>query len=477
MSSETASQREASAIPDLRVAIVGAGPAGFYAALDLLDQESPRACVDMFDRLPAPFGLVRYGVAPDHGKIRKVTAFFSRRVEAAGDRFRFFGNVELGEDISIDELREHYDAVVLSFGAQTDRVLGIPGEDLPQVYAAREFVAWYNGHPDFATTQFELTAEKGIVVGVGNVAVDVARMLMRTREEMAVTDVSDLALEVLAGGRIQEVAVVARRGPLQAKTTPSELLELTKMANVDLVVSASDLELDPVSQAVLDRGDVTRQTRRNLEIMEHEALRAPRPGRRCVRLRFYLSPIEVTGPSRVTAVRFQRNLLEEKKNGYLGVVPTGATEVMGCGVIFRSIGYKVAPVPGVPFNPDRSVIPHEAGQVLSCEEGQPARGLFVAGWAKRGPSGVIGTNKPDAIETVASLLAAHGRGELSEPATGDIVALLEGRRTRYVTYEDWKRLDAIEVEAGRSEGRPRSRLTSVEAMLAAVGKGACEAVH
>lgn len=455
----------------LRVAIVGAGPAGYYAALDLLASDSLDTHVDLFDRLPAPYGLVRYGVAPDHGKIRNVTKVYDRGVEAAGDRFRFFGHVELGTDISLDELMAGYNAVILTFGAQSDTRLRVPGEDLPQVYGAREFVAWYNGHPDFADVPFDLSAERAVVVGVGNVAIDVARILARTPDELAVTDISDIALARLARSRVREIDVVARRGPLQAKTTPSELLELTKMADADLVVAERDLEIDPVSQAVIDRGEgVSRQELRNLEIMREEARREPRPGRRCVRLRFYLSPVEIHGTDRVTGVTLRRNTIQEREGGYLGVVATDEVEAMDCGLVFRSIGYKVAPLPGVPFNPDWSVIPHQAGQVVSYDGGQPVAGLFVAGWAKRGPSGVIGTNKPDALETVATLLEAEARGELPAVRAGDIATLLEERGVSYVTYSDWQRLDALEISAGEAQGRPRRRFTDVPTMLAAVGK-------
>ena len=452
---------------DLRVAVVGAGPAGYYSALDLLAQESLDAHVDLFDRLPAPYGLVRYGVAPDHGKIRNVTKVYDRGVEAAGDRFRFFGHVELGTDISLDELMARYNAVILTFGAQTDMHLGVPGEGLPQVYGAREFVAWYNGHPDFANAPFDLSADRAIVVGIGNVAIDVARILARTRDELALTDISDIALAALAGSRVREIDIVARRGPLQAKTTPSELLELTHMADADLVVAERDLELDPVSQAVIDRGhDVSRQSLRNLEIMREEARREPRPGRCCVRLRFYLSPVEVHGTDRVTGVTLRRNTIQEKTGGYLGVVATDETEDLDCGLIFRSIGYKGRPLPGLPFDADRGVFPNTLGRITDQND-NPIPQLYTAGWIKRGPSGIIGTNRACGVETADSLLNDIDllATNESKPGAEGIYPILDKKKVRHINFMDWKKIDQHEIDLGKPKGKPRDKLTSVADML------------
>jgi ferredoxin--NADP+ reductase len=459
---------------DLRVAIIGAGPAGFYAALALLESKAETVHVDMFDRLPAPFGLVRYGVAPDHQKIKSVTRVFERGAEAAGSRFRYFGHVELGKDVTLEELRSLYHAVILALGAQSDRHLGVPGEDLPGVYAAREFVAWYNGHPDFAEAQFDLSADTAIVVGIGNVAIDVARILTRTPQELAVTDITDSAQRALAASRIREVVILARRGPLQAACTPVELRELTEMLDADLVVSEADLVLDPFSQAQLDAGEVDSQQRRNLEILRQDARRAPRPDRRIIRLRFYVSPTAILGADRVEGLRLVRNMAQRRDDGRISVVPTTDSQELRCGVVFRSIGYRVTPVPGVPYDEAHSAIPHRGGQVLTAAGGPALLGLFVSGWAKRGPTGVIGTNKPDANETVQALLEARRAGTLPQPSARDVADLLRERAVAFVSFSDWKLLDELEISAGRVYGRPRRKMTEVATMLAALDNAAVE---
>ncbi len=452
----------------LRVAVVGAGPAGFYAALELAHYPDVPTHVDMFDRLPTPYGLVRFGVAPDHQKIKTVIGVYERGVESAGDRFRLFGNVDLGSDVTLDELRCRYHAVILTYGAQSDMHLGVPGEDLPGVYAAREFVAWYNGHPDFKDASFPLAGERAVVVGIGNVAIDVARILSRTPQELAVTDITPYAAKALAAGGFKDVVVLARRGPLQAACTPVELRELTQMEAADLVVQERDLIVDPVSSALVEAGEVDRQSAKNLTVLVDGALREPRAGRKTISLRFFSSPLEFQGDQRVEAVRIGRNVLTRSDTGRVSVKPTGEEEIMETDVVFRAIGYLVAPIAGVPYDPERKRIPHTLGQVLAGPDGTAVPGLFVAGWAKRGPSGVIGTNKPDASETVASLLAAWRAGTLPTPTEGDVVTLLEAHGVRYVTYEDWKLLDSLEIEAGEREGRPRVKFTDVAAMLEAL---------
>jgi len=449
----------------LKVAIVGAGPAGFYAALDLLGRDDLDVRVDMFDRLPAPYGLVRYGVAPDHAKIKSVTRVYERGIEAAGDRYRFFGNVELSSDVSLDELLQRYHAVILSYGAQDDRHLGIPGEDLPGVYAAREFVAWYNSHPDFADAEFDLDAECAMVVGIGNVAIDVARILASTDEELSVTDINPKSQEQIVASPITKLLVVARRGPAQAACTAVELREMSHMQDSALVVSEQDLELDPLSRRLLEEGGIDKQHQRNLEVMAQESMREA-PDGRFIQLRFYESPVEFIGTDHVEAVRIRRNTLTQRDDGKVVVSPTEETFTIPCQVVFRSIGYKIAPIAGVPFYSPWSIIPNDRGQVLTDLDGDPVPGLFVAGWAKRGPSGVIGTNKPDAVETVEVLLEAHARGELTLPQPEDVATLLEQRDVRFVTYEDWKRIDALEVQAGQAVGRPRLKFDRVEDMLA-----------
>lgn len=468
----TLSSDAPSALPDrdgrLRVAVVGAGPSGFYATLSLLAQDDIDVSVDLFDHLPTPHGLVRYGVAPDHFKIKNVTQVFDRGVARAGDRYRFFGNVTLGEDVAIEDLQARYHAVILSHGAQSDRKLGIPGEDLPGVYAAREFVAWYNSHPDFADARFDLGATRAMVVGIGNVAIDVARILARTPAELEKTDIRAAAVREIADSPIREIDVVARRGPAQAACTPVELREMAHMEAADLVISTRDLELDPLSRSLKEQGGLDSQHMKNLEIMETEARREARPGRTVIRLAFYLSPIEILGDGHVEAVRLRRNTLVLREDGRAAVQATDETEEVPCQVLFRSIGYKVAPLPGVPYDAGWSVTPNDRGQVLTERGGEPVPGLFVAGWAKRGPSGVIGTNKPDGAETAESVLAAYRDGALPEPSEGDVTGLLRDRGVRYVSYEDWKLLDELETQAGQREGRPRVKFVRVSEMLAAI---------
>ncbi len=455
--------------PILRVAVVGAGPAGYYSALDLFSRDEYDVHVDMFDRIPTPYGLVRYGVAPDHAKIKSVIKVYERGVEAAGDRFRLFGNVELGTDIAVDELLERYHAVILTFGAQGDRRLGVPGEDLPGIYAAREFVAWYNSHPDFRDAAFDLRGKKrAMVVGVGNVAIDVARILMRTKSELAVTDISPLAEALVTNSELEEVVILARRGPAQAAATPVEMLELTKMEGCDLVVFDRDLALDPETLKDVEAGNLDKQTKRSMEIMRDNALREPRPGRKVIKMRYYESPVEFIGTDQVEAVKIVRNVLVRRDNGSLASKPTDESFILPVDVVFRSIGYMITPTAGVPYDADWRWIPNEKGRVQAERDGQPVQGLYIAGWAKRGPSGVIGTNKPDAIETVAMLLEDSAAGRLKEPSGEDIADLLDARDVRYVTYDQWKALDHLETTAGEAEGRPRVKFLDVPDMLEAV---------
>jgi ferredoxin--NADP+ reductase len=455
-----------------RVAVVGAGPAGFYAALELLKHKDVEVHIDLFDHLPTPFGLVRFGVAPDHPKIKSVTGVYERGVEAAGGQFRLFGNVTLGADVSVADLRARYHAVVFTFGAQTDRRLGVPGEDLPGVYPAREFVAWYNSHPDYRDARFDLNAEHAVVIGIGNVAIDVARILVRTPAELAHTDIRPAAADAVTHSPIREVTILARRGPVQAACTPVELRELTQMEGADLVVSERDLALDEVTRAMIDAHEIDAQSMRLLNVLQTGTLRARQRGRKAIELRFYVSPVEFIGRDRLEAVRLVRNRLVRHPDGWVGTEATGETEIVPCGAAFRSIGYQVAPIAGVPFDPKRNRIPHARGQILG-PDGGPAAGLFVAGWAKRGPTGVIGTNKPDAAETVDAMLAdlAQGRALVpAEPEPDAVLALLRRRQPQFVTYADWRRLDELEVARGRALGRPRVKFTRVEEMLAALGR-------
>jgi ferredoxin--NADP+ reductase len=454
----------------LRVAIVGAGPAGFYAAEHLLRHDDLVAEVDMFDALPTPYGLVRYGVAPDHQKIKSVTAVFDKI--AAHPRFRFFGNVGLGRDLGREELRAHYHQIVYATGAQTDRRLGIPGEDLEGSHAATEFVAWYNGHPDFRRCRFDLSAERVAVVGVGNVAVDVARILCRTPEELAGTDIADDALAALGESGVREVVMLGRRGPAQAAFTNPELRELGELAGADVVALGEEVELDPLSRAQLEKSP-ERATLRKVEILQGYARRPAAGKPRRLLLRFLLSPVELIGDARgrVRAIRLARNVLTATPTGTLQATPTGVTEEIPVGLVFRSVGYRGVPLPGVPFHDTWGVILNERGRVLDPESREPIVGEYAAGWIKRGPTGVIGTNKPDAAETVACMLEDMARGALLAPAGPAAEAAertVRSRQPRYLTYADWLRLDELEVARGRALGRPRVKFTGLAEMLAAL---------
>ncbi len=460
-----------SAAQPLRVAIVGAGPAGFYAAERLFKESELVIEVDLYDRLPTPFGLVRNGVAPDHQKIKSVTAAFDRI--AANPRFRFFGNVELGRDISVDDLKDHYHQILYSTGAQTDRPLGVPGDDLIGSHPATEFVAWYNGHPDYRDCEFDLSQEHVAVVGVGNVAIDVARILCRTPDELVKTDIADYALEQLRESRVREVHILRRRGPAQAAFTAPEAKELGELADCDTIVLPEEAELDPLSQASLTGAD--RAELRKVEIIQELSRRQPTGKSKRLILRFLVSPVELIGDAngRVKQMRLVRNVLYATDAGSLRPKATDQFETLDVGLVFRSIGYRGVPLPGVPFNDSWGVIPNAGGRVLDPATHEPLPGQYTAGWIKRGPTGVIGTNKPDAAETVENMLADARAGRVLAPTQATAAAaeaLVCGRQAHVVTYADWRRLDALELSHGKEQGRPRVKFTRVDDMLAALAE-------
>lgn len=458
----------------LRVAIIGSGPTGFYTAEHLFKQPDLVVEIDMFDRLPTPYGLVRGGVAPDHQKIKSVTAAYDRI--AANPRFRFYGNVEFGTEITLEDLRTHYHQIVYATGAQTDRSMDIPGEELIGSHAATEFVAWYNGHPDYRDCQFDLSQERAAVVGVGNVAIDVARILCRTPEELATTDIADYAFEALKESKVKEVYLLGRRGPAQAAFTNPEIKELGELAAADIMIPPEEAELDELSRAELERNQ-DRLTLKKVEILQSYAHRPDTGKPRQLIIRFLVSPVELIGneEGRVVAMRLVKNKLYATEAGTLRPKPTDEFEMLPVGLVFRSVGYRGVPLPGVPFHEKWGVILNDKGRVINPETKQPVIGEYAAGWIKRGPSGVIGTNKPDAAETVACMMEDLAQGltlQPIHPESGAIERLIQEREPNYFSYADWLRLNEIEVAKGKEQGRPRVKFTTVEEMLAAAGKQA-----
>jgi ferredoxin/flavodoxin---NADP+ reductase len=442
----TAARGALTTITSMRVAIVGSGPAGFYAAGALLGAEPP-AEVDMLERLPTPWGLVRLGVAPDHPKLKSVSRAFEKIADRPG--FRFLGNVEIGRDLTHDDLVRLYDAVIYAVGAQTDRRLGIPGEDLPGSWPATVFVAWYNGHPDFQDIPFDLDVERAVVIGNGNVALDLARMLALTREEIAPTDASDASIEAIASSALKEIVVVGRRGPAQASFTTPELQEMGELAGADVFVDAAQLEgAEPQGT----------NAERNLAVLRELAAREPAGKPRRVVFKFFHSPVAILGEDKVEGIELVRNELDADERA----VPTGETETLECGLVFRSVGYRGVELPSVPFDERSGTIPNEGGRV------EP--GVYCAGWIKRGPTGIIGTNKKDATETVALLLEDVAAGRLEpkpDVSAAAVDELLAERGVRVVEYAGWTAIDEAERAAGEKGGRPRVKFCTWDELLAA----------
>jgi ferredoxin/flavodoxin---NADP+ reductase len=426
----------------LRVAVVGAGPAGIYAAEALASQDDVPVAVDLIDRLPTPFGLVRHGIAPDHPRVR------------------FVGNVEIGTDLSLDELRRHVDAVVYTYGAAGDRRLGIEGEHLPGSLAATDLVAWYCGHPDADRARVEEAlahARDAVVIGVGNVALDVARVLSRSPGELISTDMPQHVLDALADAPVERVTVLGRRGPAQATFTTHELRELDTLTDATVLVDPADLELDPAAEAALDR-----LVARNLAVLRGWAGHTGSPGRVSLRLRFHARPVRLLGTDRVTGIEVERTAVDAAGRA----TGTGELDVLPADLVVRSVGYRGHPLPGLPVDEQSGTVPHVAGRVL--RGGAPSRGEYAAGWIKRGPTGVVGTNKHDARETVAALLADAASGVLGTGGDADdLVDTLLARGAQPVLLADWRAIDAAEAALGASRGRPRTTLHEREALLAA----------
>lgn len=462
----------------LRVAIIGAGPTGFYAAEHLFKRKELTVEVDMFDSLPTPFGLVRAGVAPDHQKIKSVTKLYTRIAQNPG--YHFYGNVKFGTDITLEELRDHYHQVVYCTGAQTDRYLNIPGADLEGHHPATEFVAWYNGHPDFRDLEFDLSQEKVAVIGVGNVAIDVARILSLSHDELAKTDIADYALEALSNSGVKEVYILGRRGPVQAKFTTPEVKEIGQLEETDVFTLPEEMDLDELSQQQLE-SSADRGTARKIELLQSYAENEPTGKPKQLTLRFLVSPEEMYGDDdgHVASIKLVKNELYATDAGSLRPRATDQYEYMDAGLVFRSIGYRGVPLPGVPFNESWGVILNEDGRVMNPDTDEPVIGEYTAGWIKRGPSGVIGTNKPDALETVEKMMEDLQAGIILHPAhpsVSDAQKLIEASRPDYFSFADWEILDEIEVARGEETDRPRVKFTRVEDMKEAAGKQPAEPV-
>jgi ferredoxin/flavodoxin---NADP+ reductase len=458
--------------PDLplRVAIIGSGPSGFYAAEYLQRQPNLTVEIDMFERLPTPYGLVRGGVAPDHPKIKTVVKVYDK--VATAPNFRFYGNVEFGKHITHDELRQHYHAIIYATGAQTDRKMGIPGEDLPGSYPATEFVGWYNAHPDFRHLTFDLSQEKVAVVGNGNVAMDVARILGSSYDELAKTDIADYALEALKESKVKDIYVLGRRGPAQAAFTNPEIRELGELQETQTLVVPDEIELDPLSRAELEQG-TDRTAERNVQVLMRFSTQSDLGKPRRIYMRFLVSPVEIIGTDHVEAIKVVYNELYKADDGSLRPRPTDRTEILPVGLVFRSIGYLGVALPGLPFDERKGIIPNDHGRVIDPATSGAISGEYVVGWIKRGPSGIIGTNKPDSQSTADVLLEDAANGHVNSPAEPDresVERLLRERQPELVTFADWQLLDMSEQQRGIALGRPRVKYDNVAEMLAVIAE-------
>ncbi|HEY1726832.1 MAG TPA: NADP oxidoreductase [Candidatus Baltobacteraceae bacterium] len=444
-----------------RVAIFGAGPSGLFLADALLKANPGPLSIDIIDRLPAPYGLVRYGVAPDHPKIKSVINTFVKTFE--DKRVRFLGNVAFGVDLMLEDVQKYYDVAAYTVGAAVDRMLGIPGENLPGNYSSTEFVAWYSGHPDQHGRSIALDSEAVAVIGVGNVAIDVARILAKHVDELRTTDMPEYVLDELAVSRIRDIYLVGRRGPAQAKFTTPELRELGEIANADVIIDPKALELDEASAKTVAEKSALK---RNLDVLGELSARKPEGRPRRIHLVFLASPVEIKGTDRVREIVLERNRLDERENA----VATGVKDNIAVGMVFRAVGYRGIPLPGLPFDSRVHVITNLAGRVVD-ENGAGVSGQYVAGWIKRGPSGVIGTNKADAAETVRAIVQdLPSLPRAPEGSEAALDALLQSRGVNVCSWDDWLAIDRHERELGSKNGREeRVKVTDFTSLLA--GKG------
>lgn len=446
------------------VAIVGSGPSGFYAAEALLESEAD-VRISLIEKLPVPYGLVRYGVAPDHPHLKAVTAIFHKI--AQDPAVTFFGNVVFGRDITLEDLKKTHHAVIFCIGADTDRALGIKGEDLPGSYTATEFVAWYNGHPDYRDAEFDLSHEVAVVIGQGNVAADVSRILLKSVDDLRHTDIAQHALDQLAESRIREVHVVGRRGPVQAKFTSKELRELGEIQGCHACVSELGSAIGPIDEEEL-AVKANDNAQRCFKLFSQFNGTPVVSTDRCIQFHFLLSPMEILGSETVEGIRFVRNRLVGPAMNQRAEALRESLD-MPCSLCFRSIGYRGTCVPGIPFDDRRGVILNQRGRVVD-ERMVVQPGIYVSGWIKRGPSGTIGSNKVDSWDTIEALLhdvPALNKNELQDP--GGLKAILDIRGLNHVNFERWLMIDSAETQMGRTRGKVREKITSIDQMLAVAG--------
>ena len=449
----------------IRVAIIGSGPAGFYTVSNFFKQKELSVELDMYDRLPSPFGLVRAGVAPDHQKDKSVIRAYDK--SAANPNYRFFGNVEYGTHVMLEDLKEPYHQVIFTTGAPVDRNLEIPGEDLTGSYSATEFVAWYNGHPDFAHLSFDLSQESVAIVGMGNVAMDVARILSKTPKELESTDIADYAFKNLLESKVKNIYLLGRRGPAQAAFTPPEIKELGELYDTEVTVRRDEANLDPASIEYINNNP-DKNVEKNIGYIAKYAGRERKGKKKLLTIRFLVSPVGMIGKAnKLVAVKLVKNEAFKSNDGSVRPRSTGEFEELPVGLLFRSVGYRGLPLPGVPFHEDWGTIENRQGRVCNGD-GEILQGLYTAGWIKRGATGVIGTNKTCAQETVECMVEDLHAGKLfsREISTRDeLSGFIRARQPRVITYEDWKKIDAAEITKGAAENRPRVKFTSVEEML------------
>jgi len=446
----------------LRVAIIGAGPSAFYV-LDALSKSGLNVEIDAFDRLPTPFGLLRGGVAPDHQRMKSVGKAYEK-MAVSNPKFRFIGNVKIGKDISVAELKNHYDALVFACGAETDRKLGIPGEDLPGSHTATEFVGWYNGHPDYRDRVFNLNGKTAVVIGQGNVAIDVTRIMAKTDAELASSDIAAHAQAALKDSQIQDLYLVGRRGPVQSAFTELEIKEMGELSEAEPIVNPADFDLSEIDEAELQL-ETNHKARKNMGVLREFATHEPKGKKKRVHIQFYSSPKEITGNGKVEKIIFEKTKLVGAP-GAQQAVGTGETIEIPCDIVLRSVGYRGIEIEGVPFEAKKGIFPNDEGRLKEGET--PLYGMYAVGWIKRGPSGVLGSNKPCSTATVKTLL--EDLDKITPAPHRDSSALIEkikNKAIQTVSFEDWLEIDKQEIARGQAVGKPREKFVTAEALIAA----------